>query len=190
MSAEEKLVIEFEPEVLADIFVAAHLCEVEISGLAKVERQGRKFKVSGSSLIFHQSCSLARTEPDIESLNMWFNNVASSGNEPEINDMESQRLWWHSHVWYKVIFSGTDFGTMKNLLSGFDSWWLVLVVNKANQSCLALIEKNGGFMKYEEAPIMLDPKITEREFKELMNTRKNTIQGLINQRVLITRDRE
>lgn len=190
MANEEKLLIEFEPEVLADIFIAAHLCEVEISGLAKVERLGRKFKVSGSSLIFHQSCSLSKTEPDIESLNMWFNNVASSGNESEIKEMESQRLWWHSHVWYRVIFSGTDFGTMKKLLSGFDQWWLVLVVNKANQSCLALIEKNGGFMKYEEAPINLNPKITEKEFRELMNTRKNTIQNLIDQRVSIIRDRE
>lgn len=185
MDNDDRLIIEFEPETLADIFVATHLCEVEVSGLAKVEKNGRKFRVSSGALIFHQSCSSTRTEPDIESLNIWFNSVASSGYEDKIRDMESQRLWWHSHVWYEVIFSGTDFRTMKNLLSGFDLWWLVLVVNKHNQSCLALIEKNDGFMRYEEAPIKLDPKVTEQEFKELVNLRREAIQNLISQRVVI-----
>lgn len=188
MNSNDKLVIEFEPNTLADIFVAAHLCEVEISGLAKVERDGRKFKVSGSALIFHQSCSLAKTEPDTEAINLYFNSIAASGDENRIKDMESQTLWWHSHVWLGVIFSGTDFRTMKTLLSGFDPWWLVLVVNKLNRSCLALIEKNGGFLKYEEAPIQLCPKLTEREFKELIDSRKDTIRNLVNQRVVILRD--
>ncbi len=185
MDNKDKLLIEFEPEVLADIFAAAHLCEVEISGLAKVERHGRKFRVYDSALIFNQSCSLARTEPDIEALNLYFNNIAAAGDADKIKEMESQTLWWHSHVWFEVVFSGTDLRTMKKLLSGFDPWWLALVVNKRNESCLALIERNGGFMKYEEAPIKLCPKVTEKEFNQLIESRRDTIQHLINQRVLI-----
>ncbi|MDO8496563.1 MAG: hypothetical protein Q7S43_03925 [bacterium] len=190
MNGNDRLTVEFDPKTLADIFVATHLCEVEISGLAKVERDGRKFKVSGDALIFNQSCSLAKTEPDPEAINLYFNSIAASGDEDRIKNMESQTLWWHSHVWIGVIFSGTDFRTMKTLLSGFDQWWLVLVVNKFNQSCLALIEKNDGFLKYEETPIQLCPKLTEREFKELIDSRKEAIQNIVNQRVVILRDRE
>lgn len=190
MANEEKLIIEFEPETLADIFAAVHLCEVEISGLAKVERTGNKFRVFDDALIFNQSCSLTGTEPDIESLNLWFNETASSGNEFKIKEMESQRLWWHSHVWFEVIFSGTDFRTMKNLLSGFDQWWVVLVANKQNHNCLALIEKNDGFMKYEEAPIRLNPGLSTEEFKKLISSRTENIQKIINQRVKIVREEE
>lgn len=185
---KSNLHIEFEPEILADIILATHLCEVEISGLATVERNGRSFKVSGNALILNQTCSPVRTEPDIESLNLWFNAVASSGDEEKIKNMESQRLWWHSHVWYEVIFSGQDLRTMKNLLGGFDEWWLVFVANKKNQSCLALIEKNGGYMSYEEAPIILNPEMTDREFRHLIDSKKSAIQKLITERVIITRD--
>ena len=190
MNSNNKLEIEFEPQTLADIFLATHLCEVEISGLAKAERNGRKLKVFGDLLIFHQSCSLARTEPDTKALGLYFNAVAAGDDENKIKEIESQTLWWHSHVWHEVIFSGTDLRTMKKLLSGFDAWWLVLVANKHNQSCLALIEKNGDFMTYEEAPIKLNPGITEKEFQELIHSRKDKIQLLINERVAISREEE
>ena len=185
MSDPNKLVIEFEPRTLADIVLSAHLCEVEISGLAKVEKDGKKFRVFDSALILNQTCSLVRTEPDISSLNLWFNRIASTGDEEKIKDMEKQRLWWHSHVNFEVVFSGQDFRTMKNILSGLDLWWLVLVVNKRNEHCLALIEKNNGFMRYEEAPITLNPEITNREFNELMKSRVDTIRQLIHERVII-----
>lgn len=185
MSDPNKLVVEFEPNVLADIVLAAHLCEVEISGLAKVEREGRKFRVFDSALVLNQTCSLVKTEPDISSLNLWFNSVASTGDEEKIKDMERHKLWWHSHVYFEVIFSGQDFRTMKNILSGLDLWWLVLVVNKRNEHCLALIEKNGGFMRYEEAPLTLNPQITNKEFNELMGLKRSAMQQLIDERVII-----
>ena len=190
MSNKDELTIEFEPGVLADIFTAIHLCEVEISGLARVERCGRKFKVFGDAIIFNQTCSLAETEPDAEALNLHFNSIAASGDEDKIKDMESQTLWWHSHVWHRVIFSGTDLGTMKRILSGFYLWWLVMVLNKYNQTCLALIEKGGGFMKYEEAPIILNPKITDEEFRELISARIDVVQDIIKRRVIVSGEGE
>ena len=188
MDNADKLVIEFEPTVLADIFAAIHLCEVEISGLARVERNGRKFKVYSEAIIFDQTCSFTGTEPDTKALGLYFNDMAASGDEDKIKDIESQTLWWHSHVWFEVVFSGTDLRTMKRLLSGFDPWWLVLVVNKRNQACLALIEKNDGFLSYEEAPISLNPELSGKEFEELVISRRDAIQDLINRKVIITED--
>lgn len=185
MVNSEDLSIEFESQTLADIFLAVSLCEVEISGLAKVTRDGHRFKVFDGALIFKQTCSLARTEPNIESLNLWFNNIASSGDQERIQEMESYKLWWHSHVWFEVYFSDTDHRTMRNLLSGFDKWWLVFVANKRNKSRLALVEMMDGLFKYEEAHIKLNPEITQKEFMELMSSREEAIRQAIKQRVQI-----
>lgn len=182
----DKLVIEFNPETFADILLATHLCTVEISGLAKVVRdEGRNFKVFGDALIFNQECSAGGTEPDVEAYNLWTNEMISSGDENKIKEVTDQKLWWHSHVWYEVIFSGTDLATMKRILSGFSQWWLVLVVNKKNKHCLALIEKNGGYLRYEEAPLILVPEITEKQFRELVQSRREIIQKTIDEKVKI-----
>ena len=183
----DKLTIEFEPQTLADIFLAIHMCEVEISGLARVIRTGKRFRVFGEGLIFKQTCSSIRTEPDIESLNLWFNDMASSENQEKISKMESYQLWWHSHVWFDVIFSGTDFRTMKNLVSGGD-WWLALVANKKNEVCLALVKQKLGFLRYEEAPITLCPEVSPNEFKKIMITREEIIRQAIKTNVEMVSD--
>ncbi len=189
MGDREKLVVEFEPGVLADIFAATHLCAVEISGLARVQRDGRKFRVFDNAILLNQTCSMTRTEPDIEEINLWFNSIIATGDEQKIKEMESQTLWWHSHVKFQVVFSGQDHQTMYNLLSGFDEWWLVLVVNKYNQRRLALIEKNDGFMLYEETRVRLNPEMTSKEFEALVASRMDYMQRLIDERVTIIRDR-
>ena len=190
MNSERDLVIEFDPSTFADILVATHLCEVEISGLAKVERDGRKFRVFDGAIVVNQKCSLFRTEPDTEALNLWFHNIALTGNEEQIQNMESQSLWWHSHVKSSVDFSGQDFRTMRILLSMFKQWWLVLVTNQQNQSRLALIEKNDGHLKYEEAPLGFNPEITSEEFRALCRSKVHAIRRLINERVIVIRNRE
>jgi hypothetical protein len=187
VSNNEKLLVEFEPDVLAEILLATYLCEVEISGMARVRREGRKFKVYSEALLFEQTCSLSRTEPDVEAYGLWVNNMTASGDEDKIAEVDEQKLWWHSHVWFPVIFSGTDFATMKRLLSGLSEWWLVLVLNKRNERCLALIEKNDGYLKYEETPLLLNPDISESEFRKLLNSKRDSMQKIIDQRVKVER---
>lgn len=188
MRTNDKLVAEFEPQTLADIFLAVHLCEVEISGLAKATRERNIFKVSGEALIFRQRCSLALTEPDTESLNQWFNETASSGDRTKINEMGTYKLWWHSHVWGGIFFSSQDHLTMRNFVSGFDEWWLALVANKKNHWRLALVEKNEGFFKYEEMPFRVIPEINKKEFEELMRAREELIKKIVEEKVEIDRN--
>lgn len=189
MSSKPDLLIEFEPNVLAEILAAAHLCSVEISGLARVIREGRRFRVFGDSILPPQVCSPHETDPT-EAIAMWFNTLASSGNEENIKDMEIQRLWWHSHVWFDVYFSTQDFTAMRNLLSGFDLWWLAIVVNKRNQYRLALVETHDGFLSYEEAPLLLNPRITAAEFRLLVREKVLAMEEIVNQRVKIIEEKK
>ncbi len=191
MDNNEKLVVEFEPITIADILVSAQLCEVEISGFAKVERQSRRFGVSGEALIFKQTCSLARTEPDTDAICLWQNEIVSSGDEEKIKDMESQSLWWHSHVNSPVYFSSQDWSTIRNLVSGYQvgNWLLSIVVNKENKYLLALSENNNGFIRYEEVALILNPEISTDEFRALFESRKDHVRKLINERVTIVRQR-
>jgi|SRR3989344_6992782 len=185
MSADEKLVIEFEPEVLADIFLATYLCNVEISGFARVERDGRKFRVYGEAVIFNQKCHGEKTDPDQEAMCIWYDKIAASNDQEIKEDAKKQKLWWHSHVEYPTEFSHQDWRTMRTLLSGLDEWWLVLVVNKFNAHCLALIEKNDGHIRYEETAIKLNPTMTTAQFRDLMRRRQSVIQPLVLQNVTI-----
>jgi len=185
MSSGEKPVIEFEPVTLADIFLATYLCDVEISGFARVERDGRKFRVYGEAIIFDQTCHGSRTDPDQDAMCRWYDQIRSSGDLEKIEDADRQKMWWHSHVRYSTEFSGQDWATMRTLLSHFDEWWLVLVVNKLNDYCLALIEKNDGHISYEETAIRLNPAMTDAQFADLMERRKSIIQTLVRKNVTI-----
>lgn len=182
------IVVRFEPETLAQILASVHNCNVEISGLATVTREENLFKVSGDVVIPEQTCSLSATDPDHHVLNLHFNRISMSGTEAEIEAMSKQKLWWHSHVWMSTFFSAIDRGTMINLLSGLAEWWLVLVANKRNQICLALIEKMGQEIRYREVPISFSREMTSREFKTLIEKQRASLLPIIKSKITIMKN--
>lgn len=180
--SSENLIVEFELETLADILLAVRFCDVEISGLARVSREGDRFKVYGGAMIFKQECSLHITEPTIKPYNMWCNNAISSQGEEGIKEVLSHKLWWHSHVWAGVYFSPTDTGTMVQLLSGFSEWWLALVMNKYYEKRIVLIERDEKGKRMRPASIS---KIYTPELRRLMELRADNIRKEVKEKVTI-----
>lgn len=178
MSQTKKSVV-FEPEVLADIFLYAKLCPVEISGLAKVRRKNNRFVVYGEPIIFEQTCNLIHTGFDSRAHHLWLDQSVREG---RINDIRECRLWWHSHVWADTYFSRTDNRTIKYVFGGgLDKWWLFLVVNKLMEASLRL----DIFRPHRMPPVFFKSFDFSRpiSFEDLLSIMKKR-EGSVKQTVL------
>ena len=120
-----------DPVTYADIFLAAQICPVEISGLATVKREGETFHIFGEPIIPDQKCESngLETDFDINAYSRWSYEMVSNAREEELR---MAKLWWHSHAYSKVYFSPTDERTISGFGGLFSEWWLHLVVNKKN----------------------------------------------------------
>ena len=129
----QRVDVSLEPGALADFLLAVALCDVEISGLAIVAKEGSSYRITDSILVFSQECSMGSTDFDENAYGHWQYKMMEAGHGNKINEY---RLWWHSHVWMSSFFSSTD---KKNIADFKNSeWWLSWVGNKLGQTSLRL----------------------------------------------------
>jgi hypothetical protein len=172
----------FEPVTYADIMLAALTCDVEISGLAKVRKEGLDYIVSGEPWVPRQECSLSHTTFDRTAQGVRIHEMIASGRRQELDE---ERLWWHSHVRGNVYFSRTDEYMISNTLynSGRD-WELSIVVNKFFDFKLRLDEYRPKRLPpiYIEKLEFTEP-IKRSEFEELLVSRTLRMEEIVRRNI-------
>ena len=176
--------IVFEPKTFVEIMLAAMVCEVEVSGLAKIEKRDSIYVIHGEPIVFDQTCSLVKTTFDETAYLLWQEKMVLAGQE---NIIQEARLWWHSHVWSGVGLSDEDLSTMRLIGQDYD-WWLAMVVNKRCQVYMEL-------WRYRPEPL-LRTLIREFEFTEklspsmlerLLKDNEERMSEIIKQKVKIVK---
>ncbi len=174
----------FEPVTLADILLAVHHTPVEVSGLAQVTFEGNTFTFRNEPEIFEQHCSMGFTDFDIKTYHDWH---AGMLKEKKINELQSMRLWWHSHVWGYASFSTIDTGTMNQLGRGFDKWWVALVLNKYGEYMLWVnVYRPQRLPALQISEIKLTEPMDKEAFRVLMEERSERMQEILQQKVHTT----
>ncbi|KKU15473.1 MAG: hypothetical protein UX23_C0001G0072 [Parcubacteria group bacterium GW2011_GWB1_45_9] len=173
----------FEPETMADLLLAVHHNPVEISGLAKVQKEnGLLYVVRSEPEIFEQECGMSFTDFDIKTYHSWHSRMLKENYLQEISEM---RLWWHSHVWGNVYFSGTDKDTISSFGRGFEEWWASLVLNKYGEFCLWLNTKPEWEYPFQIDEIGFTREIEMEEFRSIMVERSHGIKTAIEKKVRV-----
>lgn len=113
------------PEVDQRLRAWTEIAAGEFSALGMVEETDGGFVVT-KIFLPKQTCGAADTELDQAAVAQLLTELDASG-----EDISGLRLWAHSHADFKVFWSGTDEGTVRQLANG--EWTLALVVNKAGE---------------------------------------------------------
>lgn len=176
----------FQPETFVDIILAAVICDIEISGLAKVEREGDFYIVHGNVEIFDQTCSVKGTHLDPRSFGSWIQEVRSReiGQKAEISEIPLFRMWWHSHVFGQSRPSLTDRKTMDKVWGPVYGWQIMMIVNKFHSVYLELDTFESGAT--EESIIRtfgFTRKFTPDDYEKMLRDRRSGINRLVRTRV-------
>ncbi|MDP3954439.1 MAG: hypothetical protein Q8Q06_03435, partial [bacterium] len=171
----------FEPVTLADIMLAIDICGIEISGFANVEAIRNTFRIYGEAIILEQECSSGGTHLSELGRHKWELEMARSEKFKEIG---RAKLWWHSHVFMPAEFSSIDTDTMRGFANSEDEFWLALVINKHREFKLWLnIYRPISRLFINIDNIEIEGNPTPREFKELLETRREIMREIIKDKV-------
>ncbi len=146
--------IRIRPLALAKLFLYADCCPVEIGGLGYVIRQGGDLLIS-DLFILPQKVSASDTELEPDALFAFLGRLANAN-----GDVESVRLWWHSHGDLDLQWSETDCATIGNLPGDF--WVAILVNHKGEVRCRldAFAPKQGTWeLPLHEVPEPVEPDL-------------------------------
>ena len=133
MKLEQKPKVVFTPSAWRKMFAYARSVDTEICGFGEVElRKGTYF--IKDTYIFPQIASGGYVKIDNGALLDWMSHCKREGRQDRV---ENSRLWWHSHVNMSCFRSGTDNGTIEDLLTSMP-YVLSCVVNKQFQYELSL----------------------------------------------------
>lgn len=185
MSQEVKII--FEPKTFVDIILAALVCDVEVSGLAKVKKDGLIYTVYDEPIIFKQHCAIHITTFDEMAYLLWQEKMVIEGTH---EDIQEARLWWHSHVWADTYFSGQDEYTLGLMGQDFD-WWLALVVNKRYQAYMELREYKPDILpRIIIQEYGFTEKISRADLRRLLDERRTRMELIIQEKVTILDDKK
>jgi hypothetical protein len=171
-----------DPVALADILLAVALTPVEVSGLGRVERNGRTYSIAPDIVVFRQTCSMGGTQFDETAHANWVHEMMRSGNGELIN---KHRLWWHSHVYHGSVFSSTDDAQMERLAGTPDEWWLRLVANKYGKFSLCLDKFKPHRQTEEIKKIGFTSPTGKEHMRGLMLERKERMRREIAEKVVV-----
>lgn len=148
------------------------LADGEISGFGKI-RTVPKAKndwytdekiIVEDAKIFKQTCSAGGTTLNGESLSRFIVELARNGENPH-----DWRLWWHSHVDFGVMWSGTDEAAISELTGETGSELVSICINKHSD----IIARRDRDNREEDLKVYILPRIDlriyancEREFKK------------------------
>lgn len=171
--------IKWEPKTFADIWLAIALCPIEVSGLAKVRKEGTVYTVYDDVIIPEQICSASNTEFDDVEYDKWCRELIETGLGESLNEY---RLWWHSHITGEVSPSPTD----KENISRWShcDWWLSFIGNKFGDWLVRIDIFQPERLKpcYNPSQSFTE-RIGKSSFRALMHEREKRINELINRRV-------
>lgn len=175
--------IVFEPGAAADILLAIALCPVEISGVAAISQiNEQEYIVHDDVIIYPQECSLHGTEFDARAYAMWCHTYMEQDRGEEIN---RYRLWWHSHVCSLPYLSSTDESTIAKWGQGIRPWNVSVVGTKHNGAIMALDIFRPKRKRFAYRGMRLKNQLTPKEFLELIVSRQDKIQELLDTNVRI-----
>ena len=188
MDITNKPIILFEPKIFTDIILAALACDVEVSGLAKIQRDNNTYHVYGNPVIYDQYCSVIETSFNIEAQHYWIQNMVTRGRG---NELSKYRLWWHSHAWSDVYLSHTDRRTIDQVFANNFDWLLAVVVNKRMD---VYVELN-IFQPIRLAPIPISEfsftkRFTSECFRNMLQKRSSRIGKIVSSRVSLISERD
>lgn len=171
----------FEPRIFTDIILAALSCDVEVSGFAKIDKDGDVYRVYGNAAIYEQYCDSCETTFNTEAHNRWIQNMVRAGKGKEL---PKYRLWWHSHAWSHVYLSPTDRLTINNVFAPNFDWLLAVVVNKRKRMYVEL----NVFRPVRLEPIPIGEfnfteRFTGEDFKRMLEKRRSRINKIVSSRV-------
>lgn len=149
------------------------LCNEEISGLGKVERDGDNFRIVDIAL-FEQTVSAAHSDITAEALAK-FQVELIRKNE----SLEDWNFWWHSHAKMGVFFSGTDTGTID---SSTEFKYLVSLVTNHKHEFTARVDIYEPVRMYK----MLDVEIEEQENQAVLDACQKEIDEKVSRPAVTT----
>ena len=174
-----------DPVTYADIILAAEICPVEISGLAKVTREENSFTIFGEPFIPKQKCRSDASETvfDTADYGRWCEKMIIAGRDEELKKF---KLWWHSHARSSVYFSGTDESTITRIGSFYAEWWMHLVVNKQRHTLLRLdVYKPERCLPVYIPRAKFSSIVTKDAMEKLIAERRERMTGIINSNITI-----
>lgn len=179
-------VVLFEPKIFTDMILAALSCDVEVSGFAKIDKDGDTYRVYGIPAIYEQCCNSFETTFDTESHNHWIQNMVKMGKGKEL---PKYRVWWHSHAWSPVYLSRTDRRTIDGVFAKNFDWLLAVVVNKRMHIYVEL----NVFRPVRLAPIPIGEfdfteRFTGEDFMKMLEQRKSRINKIVSSRVKLIQE--
>jgi len=180
------LIVRIDPIICADMFLAAEICPVEISGLAKVIRKGNEFIIFGEPMIPPQKCSGNGTETDFDPVayGLWENEMVRSGQAQEVVEF---RVWWHSHAWSGVGFSLKDEGTIRQFGDFTGETWVFVVVNKRGDIIVRVnLCENNKLRPVYINKICFSVPTTKESLQKIKEERKERMKAIVDSTVTIT----
>lgn len=177
--------VTIDPVTYADIYLAAEICPVEISGLAKVTREGDNFHIFGEPMIPKQKCRRDGSETDFDMVayGIWCNEMILGDREEELKQF---KLWWHSHANSVVYFSNTDERTISRIGSFYSEWWMHMVVNKINHALLRLdVYKPERLSPVYVDKIKFSSPTSKKLVQKIMLERKEGMKAIVDSRITL-----
>lgn len=178
--------VRIDPRTFADILLAIELCPVEVSGLAKAERAGNIFTISGDVAIFRQTCSLHGTEFDPDAYGAWKIQMMRDGRHDEKDAYTN--CWWHSHVLWHAYWSETDDGNIAGWPGESQEWLISIVGNKLGFFQVRLdlfLEGEQETIDITGGNFSFTVPTTKEEFRRIMIDRQEALRKQIDEKITI-----
>ncbi|GEM_PF-4574968 len=173
--------IRITAEALADILLAIHICPVEISGLGRVRKINEEEFLIEEVIVFKQSCSRGGTEFDENAYGFFLHTVMKEGRGSEINSL---RLWWHSHVYSRARWSRIDNGNIRSF-EGSD-YIISIVGNKYNDLTVRFDRFGADKISLDGLGIFCDDIF---RIKALMSERFDRMKKYVSENVTIVEEK-
>lgn len=153
-------------KVWTKLWAYTALAEAEIGGLGEITQIQNGYPLASELFLFGQTTSEVRTALDVMALAKFMTETIRTG-----YDRSKLRLWWHSHGWYRAIWSEKDDETIKKVLAKRNVM-ISIVVNKLWQYSARIDYPSGEsiywvpVLRMETGDGNIDPEILAREVAE------------------------
>lgn len=175
--------IRFSTNAYLKMMALVDNCDIEISWFATVTREDHIYRID-EVYVQEQVCSGATTRMTEDGDARMQNELLSTKNG--FDDLNKIRCWGHSHVNMGVSPSHTDISTARKFISGFNDFYITLIINKRREiNCTIYdiarqVEFNSPVLKLED-PDKIDPirswaknQIDEKVSRNRVNIKSST----------------
>ena len=152
-------------------------CSKEIGWLGTVEKHGSAFIIN-DVMLFEQEISATTTDIDETDLNNFARNtLLSLGNEEGVKQLNSVKVWGHSHVNMTVFASGTDNESMNMFEESGHDYFIRIIGNKKGDLKVDLYDYDNG-IEYQNLPFYTILSDEEESILEQMDSLQDRLDIL------------